>query len=305
VVGLSSLLTAGADGPPAWRVLMQLWRSPQAVLLVSRRAVQRYLAPVQLSGLRIGIGMPSAAGSHAAWAALRKGGVATSAVDWVSLGASEGALAALEHMQVDALVAQDPVVSLLERDFAVQIAADTRTLTGSRALFGTDWVGTCLVARASWVSANAQRAQAAVSALARSLKWLQTAQAGDLVKVLPAQLGVGRVADHVLAFEKARSALSSDGVLSGDDTSSSGSWRPPWRSWRVCWPRAWRSRSWPGMPALARRPWSWPSCFRHCARSWRGPPRGCRGGVRGAIPPPARGSRSSAVADTAPRPGRA
>jgi NitT/TauT family transport system substrate-binding protein len=196
---------------------MQLWRSPQAVLLVSRRAVQRYLAPVQLSGLRIGIGMPSAAGSHAAWAALRKGGVATSAVDWVSLGASEGALAALEHMQVDALVAQDPVVSLLERDFAVQIAADTRTLTGSRALFGTDWVGTCLVARASWVSANAQRAQAAVSALARSLKWLQTAQAGDLVKVLPAQLGVGRVADHVLAFEKARSALSSDGVLSGDD----------------------------------------------------------------------------------------
>ncbi|WP_157667615.1 ABC transporter substrate-binding protein [Comamonas serinivorans] len=217
VVGLPSLLTGATDGPGPWRVLMQLWRSPQSVLLVSRRAVERYLAPTQLSGLRIGIGAPGAAASHTAWAVLHKGGVTTQAVNWVSLGAQEGALSALAHMQVDALVAQDPVVNLLERDFPVQIAADTRTLQGSRALFGGDYGGTCLVARTAWLGANPQPAQALVLALARALKWLQTAQTSDLAKVLPAQLGVGKQADHILAFEKARGALSVDGALRPDD----------------------------------------------------------------------------------------
>lgn len=217
MVGLSSLLAGGSEGPLAWRVLLQPWRAPQAVLLVSRRAVQRYLAPVQLAGGRIGIAVPGAAGSHVAWAALHKGGVKASEVEWVHLASTEDALAALGARQVEALVTQDPVVSLLERDLGAQIAADTRTQTGTRALFGADWVGACVVARSSWVAANAQRTQAAVSALVRALKWLQTAQAGDLVKVLPEHLGLGKPADHVLAFEKARSALSGDGLPADGD----------------------------------------------------------------------------------------
>ena len=41
LVGLSSLICNSLDDANQWRVVLQLWRSPQTALLVSRRVVQR------------------------------------------------------------------------------------------------------------------------------------------------------------------------------------------------------------------------------------------------------------------------
>ena len=212
LVGLSSLICNGLDDANQWRAVLQLWRSPQTALLVSRRVVTRYLAPVQLAGLRIGLGTSGVAGSHMARSVLAAGGLAADSVQWVNLGSAEGALTAMEHLQVDALVAQDPVVSLLERDFPVQVAADTRSMQGIRAVFEPGYAGPCLVARTASMGANAGRTQAVVQAVLQAMKWLETAQTADWVKVIPTQPSLGQRRDHILAWEKARSALSADGL---------------------------------------------------------------------------------------------
>ena len=217
LVGLSSLICNSLDDANQWRVVLQLWRSPQTALLVSRRVVQRYLAPAQLAGLRIGLGTSGVAGSHLVRSVLAAGGLAPDAVQWVSLGSAEGALTAMEHLQVDALVAQDPVVSLLERDFPVQVAADTRSLQGIRGVFESGYAGACLVARTAAIGANTARTQAVVQAVLLAMKWLETAQTADWAKVMPTLPHLGQRSDHILAWEKARSALSADGQpLEGD-----------------------------------------------------------------------------------------
>ena len=220
LVGLSSLITNALGAASHWRVVLQLWRTPQTVLMVSRRAVARYLAPGQLSGLRIGVGTSGIAGGHTALMALKTGGVPANGVSWVNVGSWEGALTAMAKLQVDALVAQDPVVNLLERDFSMQIAADTRSQSGTRALFGHDYPGLCLVARTPWLSANLAQVHAAVLAITRAMKWLQTAQAGDWAKVLPELPSLGQRSDYILAWEKGRAALSSSALPREDDVSA-------------------------------------------------------------------------------------
>ena len=217
LVGLSSLICNNLDDANQWRVVLQLWRSPQTALLVSRRVVQRYLAPAQLAGLRIGLGTSGVAGSHLVRSVLAAGGLAPDAVQWVNLGSAEGALTAMEHLQVDALAAQDPVVSLLERDFPVQVAADTRSLQGIRGVFESGYAGACLVTRTAAIGANTAGTQAVVQAVLQAMKWLETAQTADWAKVMPSLPHLGQRSDHILAWEKARSALSADGQpLEGD-----------------------------------------------------------------------------------------
>lgn len=221
LVGLSSLICTGADDANQWRVVLQLWRSPQMALLVSRRAVSRYLAPAQLAGLRIGLGTSGVAGSHLVRSVLAAGGLLPEAVQWVSLSNAEEALAAMAQQQVDALVAHDPVVSLLERDVPVQVVADTRPLRGIRAAFEpAAYAGPCLVARTAWLGAHGARAQAAVHAVLQGMKWLETAQTADWAKVMPLQPSLGQRSDHILAWEKARSALSADGLPRESDVSA-------------------------------------------------------------------------------------
>jgi len=56
-----------------------------------------------------------------------------------------------------------------------------------------------------------------VQAVLLAMKWLETAQTADWAKVMPSLPHLGQRSDHILAWEKARSALSADGQpLEGD-----------------------------------------------------------------------------------------
>ena len=73
---------------------------------------------------------------------------------FIGIGAGPTAVAAARRGEIDALVNVDPVISVLESDKTIKVVADTRTLEGTRAVFGgrlpdilhTDRIGTTEVA---------------------------------------------------------------------------------------------------------------------------------------------------------------
>ena len=55
---------------------------------------------------------------------------------YVSVGAGQTAIAAARRGEIDALVSVDPVINLLDSEKAIRIVADTRTVEGTRQVYG-------------------------------------------------------------------------------------------------------------------------------------------------------------------------
>ena len=72
--------------------------------------------------------------------------------------------------------------------------------------------GGCVYAPQAFVVRYPNTAQAVANAVVRALKWLQTAGPSDIVRAVPESYMYGDRAIYLAALEKAREALSPDGM---------------------------------------------------------------------------------------------
>jgi NitT/TauT family transport system substrate-binding protein len=142
--------------------------------------------------------------------------VAPAEVQFVGVGTSAAAAAALQEGRIDAIANIDPVISLLEFRGDIRVVADTRSLRGTQELYGGPMPGSCVYAPQALVLRYPQTVQALANAVVRALKWLQTAGPSDIVRAVPESSMHGDRAIYLAALEKAREALSPDGVLSDE-----------------------------------------------------------------------------------------
>ncbi|MEO8249183.1 MAG: ABC transporter substrate-binding protein [Burkholderiales bacterium] len=191
-------------------------RAPQIAFGVSTRTMPHYETPADLIGKRIGVTAPGSSTGRVARLVLARAGIQASAVSFVGVGTSIGALNALRSGQIDAMSNVEPVITMAEQRGELRIVSDTRTLKGTIALFGGLMPAACLYASPDFLQRNPQATQGLANAIVRALKWLQTAGPSDIVKTVPESYLLGDRALYLAVLTKVRQAYSPDGMMDED-----------------------------------------------------------------------------------------
>ncbi|MDB5730621.1 MAG: hypothetical protein JWQ03_516 [Variovorax sp.] len=191
-------------------------RAPQIAVGVSTRNMPGYSSIADLRGKKIGVSAPGSSTNMVANLVLSRGGLKAADVSFIGVGVSAGALTALRSGQIDAISNTDPVMTMLEQKGDIKIISDTRTLKGTQEVFGGPMPAGCLYAPIDFVRKNPNTCQALANAIVRTLKWLQTAGPGDILKTVPESYLLGDRALYLASFEKVRESISPDGVVMAD-----------------------------------------------------------------------------------------
>ena len=191
-------------------------RAPQIALGVSAKTMAHYKTVADLKGKKIGVTAPGSSTNMMANLVLSRAGIKAGDVSFIGVGTSAGALTALRSGQIDAICNIDPVMTMLEQKGDVRIVFDTRTLKGTREVFGGAMPAGCLYAPLEFVQKNPVTAQALTNAMVHALKWLQTAGPSDIIKTVPESYLLGDRGLYLASFEKVREALALDGLFPDD-----------------------------------------------------------------------------------------
>lgn len=197
----------------ALRAFVLTAEAPQVVVAVSSRSLPEYCMASDLRGKKIGI---SAAGSSTQMLAnlvLAKAGVGADEVTFVEVGASADAVQALHSGKIDAIAHTEPVISLLEKQQAIHIIADTRHPHGTRALFGGPVPAGTLYAKVSFIEENPRTIQALTNAMVKALHWLHDASADDVAALVPPAYLLDDPDLYKQAYRNIQPALSSTGLF--------------------------------------------------------------------------------------------
>ena len=193
-------------------------RAPQIVLGVSTKNMPHFKTLADLKAKKIGVSMLGSSTNRVVSLLWARAGLSPQDVTFVGVGTSGAALAAVRSGQIDAISNIDPIMTILEKSGDVKIIADTRTLMGTQAVFGGPMAACCLFAPSDFVQKSPNTTQALANAVVHSLKWLQTAGPGDIIKTVPEAYLLGDRGLYLSAFNKVREALALDGLISEEAT---------------------------------------------------------------------------------------
>ena len=188
-------------------------RAPAMSLGVSLKTMPDYKSVNDLKGKKIGISALGSSTNMLANLILSRAGLKARDVNFIGVGTSAGALAALRSGQIDAISNVDPLMTLLEQKGDIRIIADTRTLKGTVDLLGGAMPAACLYAPMEFIQKCPNTVQALTNAIVRSLKWLQTAGTSDIIKTIPDTYLMGDRALYLAGFDKVRETMSLDGMI--------------------------------------------------------------------------------------------
>jgi len=191
-------------------------QTPQIAFGMSTRNLSAPAAMADLRGKKVGVMALDSTASLMTNLLLVKAGLNVQDVGLIPVGSSATALSAIRSGQIDALCSSDPVMTMLEQKGDVKIISDARTLRGAADLFGGSMPSACLYASSEFVLKNPNTCQALTHAIVHSLKWLQTAGPGDIIKVVPDSYLLGDRALYLASFNKIRQCISLDGFLPED-----------------------------------------------------------------------------------------
>lgn len=205
-------LYLNATGRPH-RAFVLLSRSPQKVLGISALHMPAGQEVSDLVGAQIGIPALGSASERVAQWVLMRAGLKVSDVQFVELPNPVQAMAALNSGTVDALCYGDPAITRLEMAGVLRVLTDTRTLRDTEKVFGGPVACACLSASTAFIDAQPQVVQGLTSAIVRSLVWLRTAGASDLMRHVPESFMHGDRSLFLGMFHRSRESLAIDGLM--------------------------------------------------------------------------------------------
>lgn len=172
------------------KAVVEVNRFPGIVLAASSK-LKNVKTPADLKGKIVGVTALGSSTNFFLNYVLHQYGLAADAVTTIGVGANSTAVAAIEHDQVDALVNLDPAISLMKKRGDIKILVDTRTKADSQKLYGGAYPGAVLYAKQSYIDAHPKIIQKLVNGMVRTLKWMQTHSAADIVKHVPPEYYAG------------------------------------------------------------------------------------------------------------------
>lgn len=189
-------------------------QTPQIVIATSRKNLPTYQQATDLKGKKIGISAPGSSTQMVASYWLTTQGINAQEVTWIAVGTGSGAVEALRSGKIDAIAHTEPVISLLEKSQDIYILADTRTPSGTQALFGDTLAAGALYAKESFLKNHPATLRALTQAMLQSLRWLAQATPEEVAAVVPKNYQAGDPSLYRQAFRHLQPGYSRDGTFS-------------------------------------------------------------------------------------------
>jgi NitT/TauT family transport system substrate-binding protein len=147
-------------------------------------------------------------------ALLARDGLAPDAVSIIGVGASSGAVAAMQKGQIDGISNLDPVITRLEKSGDIVAVVDTRTAQGMTDVYGGAYGAGCLYARTEFLAKNPNTAAALAKAMVRALLWLHKSSPDKIVATVPPEYYGDDKETYKAALLKNIEGFSADGKMS-------------------------------------------------------------------------------------------
>ena len=202
-----------AKGQPIIAVV-QLGRFPGFVLALVGPKAAAYKGPADLKGMKIGVTAPGSSTHFMALHMMAQAGLKPDDASFIGVGAGSTAVAAAKRGEIDALISVDPVINLLDSEKAIRIAADTRTMEGTRAVYGGPYPAAVLYIPPSYIASNPKTVQSLTNAFVRGLKWIASHPAEDIAKAMPPEHALGNMDLFIRSIRSSIPMYSPDGRLS-------------------------------------------------------------------------------------------
>jgi NitT/TauT family transport system substrate-binding protein len=191
--------------------LIQLGRFPGFALALRKEKAEAYRSPKDLKGMKIGVTAPGSSTHFMALHMMTQAGLKPDDASFIGTGAGNTVVAAVKRGEVDGIVNVDPMINLLDRDGAIKIVADTRTLEGTIQVYGGPYPAAVLYTTTAFAEKNPNTAQALVTAFVRGLKWVQSHTPEEIAKVMPEEFALGDKALFIQSIKTNLPAYSPDG----------------------------------------------------------------------------------------------
>jgi NitT/TauT family transport system substrate-binding protein len=189
----------------------ELGRFPGFVLGLVGDKASSYRGAANLKGMKIGVTAPGSSTHFMALHMMTEAGLKADDASFIGIGAGPSAVAAAKRGEIDALVNVDPVISLLESDKVIRVAADTRIMAGTLAVCGGPYPAAVLYLKPSYAQNNPKTVQALTNALVRGLKLMSGRSAEEIAKLMPAEYALGNMELFVRAIRNSMPMYSPDG----------------------------------------------------------------------------------------------
>ena len=166
-----------------------------------------------MKGWTIGVSAPGSSTHMVLNYILAKAGIDPADVSIVGVGTAAGAVAAVRAGQVDAVLNNDPVITMLLESGDAINAVDMRTPETSNAVFGGPYPEASLYSTAAFVAKNPRTVQAVTNAVVRAERWMAAATPEQIAGALPEEYLLGNKALYLRAMGNMRACYSPDGLM--------------------------------------------------------------------------------------------
>jgi NitT/TauT family transport system substrate-binding protein len=207
----SNTLTMGAKGLHLTDFVAQI-DCPGWVLGISKAKAATFKSLADLKGTNIGVSAPGSSTHMVVNYILAKAGVPTDAVSIIGVGTSAGAVAAMKAGQIDALINNDPVATILLQGGDMATVAEMRNPEDSAKIFGGPYPEASFYSTAAFVKANPNTVQAVTNAIVRTLHWIQKATPDQLADAVPPEYLLGNRKLYMDGFQATRGCYSPSGL---------------------------------------------------------------------------------------------
>ncbi len=187
--------------------------NPAISLGISKAKAASYTWHKDLKGMKVGVTAPGSTTHMMLDHLLASVYLTPDDVSVIGVGTGPQAVAAMKSGQIDAMVNVEPVMTLLEKQGAMTIVAETTSSKGTRDVFGGPMLSGTLYCKASFIKANPRTIQAVTNAMVRALKWIKTATPEQLAATVPPEYLLGDRALYLEGFGKLRANYSPHGMI--------------------------------------------------------------------------------------------
>lgn len=211
----SNTLTMAAKGQTVIDVAAQV-NCPGWVFGYAKKDEGKVASVKDLKGMRVGVSAPGSSTHMALNYILTKAGLKPEDVSIIGVGQAAGAVAAIRAGQIDALIVNDPVASLLTDSGDLKPLAEMRTEAGNKQVFGADYPESSLLATKSFIERDPRTVQAVVNAIVRAEHWIEKATPDEVAGSVPPEYMVDDKTVYAKAFESSRRCISKTGEISAE-----------------------------------------------------------------------------------------
>ncbi|MBU6488694.1 MAG: ABC transporter substrate-binding protein [Burkholderiales bacterium] len=166
-----------------------------------------------LKGMRIGVSSPGSSFHMGVNYLLSKSGLKPGDVSIIGVGSSAGAIAAARSGQIDALMSNDPVATVLQDSGDLFPLAVMRDPAGTRATLGGDYPEASIYTTRDFATRYPNTVQAVTNAILEAERWMAHATPEQVAAAVPPQYALADKDVFARAYANMQRCISRDGLM--------------------------------------------------------------------------------------------